>query len=132
MTTYHWHRYSIAEAFTRIIHSENPWVALGDFLDDWKRSELDDRLMLVAQPLDDATTPEEARWAALLAATVEQLCSQDHLSVPTWVTASRYYLSEPWYPGVKTERMRRLQEETTPDIFKQHNIFGGDRLLQRV
>ncbi len=132
MAIYHWHRYSAVESFERILHSEDPWVALGDFLDDWNRSKLEDRSILVAQPLGEARTPEEVRWAALFAATVEHLCSQDQLPHPTWTDASSYYLVDPWYLGVKTERLRRLQEETTPEIFRKHNIFGGDRLLLRV
>ena len=132
MGTYNWHRFKVSESFERIIQGENPWVALGDFLDDWRRSNHDDRLMLVLQPLKDASTPDELHWAALFAATVEQLCSQENLPLPSWVVSPRYYLSEPWYPEVKTENLRRLQEETTPDVFKRHNVFGGDRLLYRV
>ena len=52
MATYHWHRYSAAEGFRRFKQGENPWVALGDFLDDWRRSQREDRLSLVAQPLE--------------------------------------------------------------------------------
>lgn len=132
MTVYHWHRYSAAESFERIIRKEDPWVALGDFLDDWRRSNHEDRSVLVSQPLAEASTLEELRWAALFAATVEQLCSLENLPLPSWATAPRYYLSEPWYLGVRTENLRRLQEESTPEIFKRHNVFGGENLLYRV
>jgi hypothetical protein len=104
----------------------------GDFLDDWRRSAPADRFTLVTQAIAQATTDEEKRWSALFAASVEQLCSEEHLPVPAWTQASQYYLAEPWYPGVRTENLRRLQAETTPIIFKQHNIFGGDNLLARV
>ena len=114
MTSYHWHRYSTAESFERITQGEDPWVALGDFLDDWRRSNPEDRFALVAQPLGEASAPEELRWAALLAAVVEQLCSQENLPSPSWTTTPRYYLPEPWYPGVRTENLRRYQQETTP------------------
>lgn len=132
MGTYNRQRYKVSESFERILRGENPWVALGNSLDDWRRSNHDDRLMLVLQPLKDASTLDELHWAALFAATVEQLCSQENLPPPSWMAAPRYYLSEPWYPEVKTEKLRCLQEETTPDIFKRHNVFGGDRLLYRV
>lgn len=131
-STYHWHRYSAAESFERLTQGENPWVALGDFLDDWRRSQPADRLALVEQPPREVTTPEEERWAALFAAVVEQLCTQENLLPPSWITSTQYYLPEPWYPGAKTDRLRRLYAETTPDIFKQHNILAGDRLLQRI
>ena len=132
MATYYWHRYSAAEGFERITQGENPWVALGDFLDDWRRSQHEDCLALVEQPLCEATTVEEERWAALFATVVEQLCTQDNLLPPSWVMSKKYYLADPWYPDVKTERLRRLYEETTPEIFKKHNILAGDRLLQRM
>jgi hypothetical protein len=131
-TIYHWHRYSAGESFERLRQGEDPWVALGDFLDDWRRSKRDDRLDLIVQPLGEVSTPEELRWAALFAATVEQLCTQDQLPPPSWTATPSYSLSEPWYPGVKTERLRRLLEETTPEVFRRHNVFGGDNLLDRV
>jgi len=45
--------------------------------------------------------------------------------------AEEYCLAEPWYlyPGT---RMRAWSEETTPAPFKMRNIFGGDRILDRV
>lgn len=132
MTIYYWHRYSAAESLERIMQGEDPWVALGDFLDDWRRSNHGDRFALVEQPLEESSTLEELQWAALFAAAVEQLCSQEQLSLPAWTMAPRYYLSEPWYLGVRTANLRRLQEETTPEIFKRHNIFGGEKLLNRV
>jgi hypothetical protein len=132
MASYHWHRYTAAESFDRLLQGENPWVTLGDFLDDWRRSAIADRPTLVVQPIANASTNEEKQWSALFAASVEQLCSEDQLPPPSWTQASQHYLSEPWYPGVRTENLRRLQAETTPTIFKQHNVFGGDNLLSRV
>ena len=132
MASYHWHRYDVAESFQRIQQGENPWVAFGDFLDDWRRSQREDRLALVEQPPEQATTPDEQRWAALFAATVEQLCAQEQLPLPAWASASIYYLSEPWYPEARTENLRRLLADTTPAIFKNHNVFGGEDILSRV
>ncbi|MGH2478656.1 MAG: hypothetical protein ACRDHW_03235 [Ktedonobacteraceae bacterium] len=132
MASYHWHRYSASEGFQRIQRGENPWVALGDFLDDWLRSDRADRLTLVEQPLEKATTPEEEHWGALFAATVEQLCAQEQFPRPAWSNAPRYYLQEPWYPEARTENLRRFLKETTPEIFKKHNVFGGENILSRV
>ncbi|HZS77570.1 MAG TPA: hypothetical protein VFA41_13235 [Ktedonobacteraceae bacterium] len=132
MTSYHWHRFSVAEAFERIQQGENPWVAFGDFLDDWHRSQPEDRSALVQQAPGEARTEDEQRWAALFAATVEMLCTKEQLPIPGWVTSPRYYLQEPWYPEARTANLRRLQEETTPETFKRHNVFSGDRILERV
>lgn len=132
MASYYWHRYSAAEGFERIKRGENPWVAFGDFLDDWRRSDREDRFALVTQPLSEVSTPEEQRWAALFAAAVEQLCSQESFLPPSWTTSPRYYLPEPWYPVGKTENLRRLLAETTPEVFRRHNVFAGERILSRI
>src|SRR6266851_4296829 len=79
MGSYNWHRYSAAESYERILQGEYPWVAFGDFLDDWLRSESEDRLELVSQPLGKASTPDEQHWAALFAAAIEQLCISEVL-----------------------------------------------------
>ena len=140
---YWWHRQTIAETFDRIVaQPEFPWVAIGDFLDEWRRSEREDRLALVegtiasrdtiAQP---AATTEEAlffqRWAAFCAATVEWLCWQSELPWPSWTGREEYHLQAPWflYPG---DLLRPWQLVSTPAPFKMRNIFGGDRFLDRV
>src|SRR5689334_3749825 len=93
---YHWHRYTASESFGRILKGDNPWVAFGDFLDDWRRSDYEDRLELVTQPLEKASTPDGGRWAALLAGAIEQLCIEENHPVPAWIKEPRYYLQEPW------------------------------------
>jgi hypothetical protein len=130
MEKYRWHRYTIAESFDRLTRAENPWVAFGDFLDDWRRSDPQDRYELIEAPLQDAT--HHAQWAALFAAAVEQLCSRERIDPPAWVRDEKYYLLEPWYPTVRSEKMRQLYQEITPLIFKQHNVFSGDRVLDRI
>jgi len=132
MGSYHWDRYSAAESFQRIKKGEYPWVAFGDFLDDWRRSDSEDRLGLVAQPLEEATTPEEQRWATLFAGAIEELCLTENLPVPGWIMESRYYLQEPWYPTARKEALRRFMEETTPQAFKLRKVFVGDRALLRA
>src|SRR6266851_4315558 len=106
MTTspYQWHRQTVAETFERICgrNSATPWVAIGDFLDDWRR-----------------------------AAMVEWLCWQDHLPFPEWTKQKSYRLQEPWFL-YKGWRLRAWQLATTPTPFKMRKIFGGDRMLDRV
>ena len=133
MSAYSWHRYTAAESLRRISDQhEEPWVAIGDFLDDWRRSEKEDRAELVCEPVAKVTTFELQRWAAFFAATVEELCTQDRLPVPAWVMETQYILSEPWYLEARTESLRKLQTDTTPEIFKRRNILGGDLMLSRV
>ncbi len=132
MSSYHWDRYTASESFERIKRGEYPWVAFGDFLDDWYRSRSEDRCDLITQPLAEAATAEEQRWATLFAGAIEELCQMDSIPMPIWIMESRYYLAEPWYPTARKEALRRFMEETTPQTFKQRKVFVGDRALLRA
>lgn len=130
---YHWQRQTIAETFARIqAEPAQPWVAIGDFLDDWRRSAVGDRLELAALGIAPAgDDPALQRWAAFCAAMVEWLCWEDHLPFPAWTNRDEYRLSQPWflYPG---DLLRAWQLATTPTPFRLRNIFGGDQMLSRV
>jgi hypothetical protein len=131
---YHWHRQTIAETFEGISKGKggSPWVPIGDFLDDWRRSDVEDRLELVNMGIASAgDDPELLRWAAFCAGMVEWLCWQDHLAFPEWTSNSAYHLPQPWflYPG---DLLRAWQLASTPTPFKMRNIFTGDQVLSRV
>jgi hypothetical protein len=126
------HHQTAAEKFDRILSGTMPWVAIGDFLDDWRRLPQPERSGLVSQPIAEAGDAlEMRRWAAFLAATVEWLCWNDGLPFPAWTSSPAYTLPEPWflYPGW---RLRAWQLATTPTPFRMRNIFGGDHMLDRV
>lgn len=56
-TRYGWQRQTIGETYRRICRAPSfPWLAIGDFLDDWRRSAPEDRLALV----EDGITAVEA------------------------------------------------------------------------
>ncbi len=133
---YSWHRQTISETFDHIVRDPAyPWVAIGDFLDDWRRSVREDRLELVKGGIPADTNCQRSadlkRWAAFCAAMVEWLCWQDQLPFPGWTSRDEYRLAEPWflYPG---DLLRAWQLATTPTPFKLRNIYGGDRMLNRA
>lgn len=133
-TRYFWKRQTIAETFARIRADwEHPWLAIGDFLDDWRFTEPHDRGDLVREGIVvlDQDSDEVHRWAAFCAAMVEWLCWHDGLSFPAWTSRAEYRLEEPWflYPG---DLLRAWQLATTPAPFKMRNIFGGDQMLARA
>ena len=119
-----------AETLRLIVGGVAPWLAFGQFLDDWRGAPAGQRAPLAWEPPPDVPA-EHLRWAALLAAAVEWLCVQDGLPVPPWTGRASYRLEEPWflYPGW---RLRAWQLIETPAPFKTRNIFGGDRILSRV
>ena len=121
---------TVAETLQWLANSDDPWLAIGQFLDDWRAVEPSRRVSLVREAPPDVS-PEHYRWAAFLAATVDYLCVQDNLPIPAWTSRVEYRLAEPWflYPGW---RLRAWQLAETPVPFRMRNIFGGDRILTRV
>src|SRR5260370_6820076 len=95
---YRWHRQTIAETFERICgrNGTTPWVAIGDFLDDWRRSAVEDRRELVTEPIAPAPTPELHRWAAFCAAMEECLCCHHGFPFPYSPRQETYSLQKPW------------------------------------
>ena len=70
---YGWRRQTIRETYGRICRELSfPWLAVGDFLDDWRRSAVEDRLELVEDGINAAgSEPRLRRWAAFCSAMVE-------------------------------------------------------------
>lgn len=131
---YSWKRQSIQETFARIqTDLHHPWLAIGDFLDDWRFTEVSDRADLVREGISavDPHNVDLLRWAAFCAAMVEWLCWQDGLPFPAWTARVEYRLEEPWflYPG---DLLRAWQLAMTPAPFKMRNIFGGDQMFARA
>ena len=124
---------SAAETIERIRGGEPPWVAMGDFLDDWRRATPTRRRAMIRTPVQPEGAQKLARWASLLAASVDRLCwiAEPRMPAPAWVLDPRFILPEPWFllPGW---RSRAHQLVDTPAAFKARNIFGGDRILARV
>jgi hypothetical protein len=108
----------------------DPWLALGQFLDDWRGMVTTRRSGLITEPPKEVCV-EHLRWAALLAAAVDWLCAQEQISPPAWIHRPEYWLADPWflYPGW---RLRAWQLAETPVPFRMRNIFDGDRILSRV
>lgn len=121
-----------AQTFERVRAGDDPRLAVGDFLDDWRRTPPSRRASLVASPIGEAgRDADRRRWAAFFAAMVDQLCAEAGLESPAWTTRSAYRLKEPWFlvPGWA---LRAWQLTTTPVPFRMRNIFGGDNLLNRA
>ncbi len=125
---------SARETLARIIDGTAPWVALGDFLDGWHRSDFHAREEIIREPLSTTDSAELLRWAALIAAAVDWLAwnaEPERVSPPEWVNGDEFVLPRPWflYPGW---RLRMHQLVDTPAPFKRRNIYGGDRILARA
>ncbi len=131
MTTssYRWH--SVAEVFEGICNNQTPWVAIGNFLNDWWFFAVEHRRELIETPILQATTPETQRWAAFCAAMVEWLCWQEGLPFPGWTGQKCYILTDPWFLYERVSKRAWLLA-STPAPFKMRNIYGGDRMFNHV
>ncbi len=123
-----YHIHTIYSVVAQISQGEDPWFALGNFLHDWWCHTEDVRRDLIAEPPAVATGPEERRWAAFCAATVEALCSRTALACPAWVTQPDYFLEYPWFYYPQPSQRDWLLS-TTPEPFKRRNIFVGGNVL---
>jgi hypothetical protein len=111
--------------FGEICKGERPWIALGNFLNDWFANAVDRRAELVAEALPDAPDDENSqRWAAYCASSVEYLCHRYNVQCPEWVSDDRYVLKEAWYCHEEPHRREDLIA-STPVEFRKRNIYSG-------
>ena len=125
---------SMAATFARIVADPGAaWLAVGDFLDDYRALPLDRHAGLVAAPIaspgDDAVL---RRWAAFCAATVDLLCWRDNSPIPPWTGQPLYRLPEPWFVYEDAPSLRPWMLATTPTPFRMRKIFTGSEVLSRV
>lgn len=123
---------TIAQALARVRQGVDPRVALGDFLDDWRRTPSAERAGLITDPIGPAGDDLHVRrWAAFFAATAEKLATDEGLPRPRWAASSQYRLPGPWFlePALS---LRAWLLASTPAAFKARNIFCGDDLFRRA
>ena len=120
-----WKTHTMQLAFQDICKGEQPWIALGNFLNYWFEYARDRRSELIAEAISEAPQEEYyQRWAAFCAASVEHLCNKYGVPCPEWAYDSKYVLSEPWYCDPMLSRRDRLIA-TTPEEFRKRNVCSG-------
>jgi hypothetical protein len=124
---------TIEISYREICEGEDPWIPLGNFMNDFFGNYPDRREELVKDSIQEPvdSTPDMHRWAVFLAATVEYLCQRYDIPCPAWVHSSAYQLSEPWYYSIGAHKphVRERLERETPEPFTRRNIFCGNRMF---
>ncbi len=124
---------TIEISFHEICEGEDPWIPLGNFLNDFFGNYPERREELVRDPLQkpEDLTPDDSRWAVFCAATVEHLCQKYAIPCPDWVNDPAYMLAEPWYYslGAHKPSVRERLERETPEPFTRRNIYCGNRMF---
>ncbi|HEY0756928.1 MAG TPA: hypothetical protein VGD98_23450 [Ktedonobacteraceae bacterium] len=119
----------MAYSYQEICQGEEPWIALGNFMNAWHGDAKTQRLVLVKDPLVtlENITPELQKWATFIAASVEWFCKEYDLPCPTWIYNPTYNLSEPWFYsiGADREKVRQQLMRETPEPFTRRNIYCG-------
>jgi hypothetical protein len=127
------HLQTMAFTYQEICQGERPWVALGNFMNDWFDYAKDRRAELVKTPiaLPEKPTEEQFRWAVFCAASVEYLCTRYAVPCPAWVYNPLYMLSEPWFdaPMAHKPEVQAYLMEQTPEPFARRNIYCGNRMF---
>jgi hypothetical protein len=125
--------HTMALTYQAICQGERPWVALGNFMNEWFDYARDQREHLVADPIALPERPDShgLRWAAFCAASVEWLCGHYEVPCPSWVYNSSFSLPEPWFdsPGAHKPQVRERLLQQTPEPFTRRNIFCGNRVF---
>lgn len=124
---------TMSVSYREICAGEDPWIPLGNFMNDFFGNYPERREELVRDPLAEPAemTPELYRWAVFCAASVEYLCQKYDLPCPTWALNPAYTLAEPWYYslGAHKESVRERLRQQTPAAFTRRNIYCGNRMF---
>lgn len=115
-------------SFEEICQGQDPWIPLGNFMNDWYAYHADRRQELVADPLPETYPSAFHQWATFCAAAVEWFCNTYRIPYPSWVYSSKYTLSETWFFHDREKVQTRLLT-TTPEEFTRRNIFCGNRMF---
>ena len=124
---------TIAVTYAEICQGEKPWIALGNFMNDFFGNFPDRREELVKDPIQESSeaSPELHRWAVFCAASVEWLCERYGIPCPSWVHNPIYTLSQAWFysPGAHKPEVRDRLIQRTPEPFTRRNIYCGNRMF---
>lgn len=125
-------RSTALEYFSQIQKQDDFWLAMGNFLDDFRSASLDEKKRMTRDPIFLSHDFDgQERFAAFFAALVEHLCYHSGLEIPAWTQGQEFVLNQPWFLH-ENWRFRAWQLATTPASFKKRNIFGGNNMLDRV
>ena len=122
---------SIYEISVRANAGEDFYLLLGDFLDDFYRSDDKTRAEVVAEPPTDMKNQE---FVPFLAATAHKLALDHGLTPPRWAFEPRCYLpgTMPFFSCNASGKLRLLFMYKSPSEFKHRNLFVDENVLKRV
>jgi len=98
------------------------------------RVRLSDNLQVIeslfaSEPKRYNTIPQDVY--AYMAATVEQLTIELHITAPSWINKQFYFLEEPWFPKevLKYTKLKESLKKLSPDAFKKRNLYVSENAI---
>ena len=115
---------TIQETKNRMMSEEPHWqIPLMDFVDDF-------RCYRDIKAVEHGIEPTHPKFDALLASSVEYLCRENDLPIPSWVYDIEP-LSDPWFVS-GLENLKAMALSESPAAFRIRKIFVLENFLQRV
>jgi|GEM_PF-6200602 hypothetical protein len=117
--------------YLQVVKERNVYFAYGEFLDRFRECSKEKMQQLINERPDDESE-EDLINVAKLAATIEILCKEYSLSIPTWVMEEQYFLKDDyWTEDVTILEYKQLLKETSPEEFKKRKLYFGDNVMDR-
>ena len=102
---------------------------MANFIDEFNRSSTEKKQKMVGKfPFKGIT---DKKYAAYIAAMVEELCFTNNIDIPDWVFDKKYSLKEPFFVG-GLESIKAFLIVESPLPFRRRNIFVSENVLKRV
>lgn len=102
-----------------------PKILISEFIDNFNKSGIDERIRLIADPPVDLP---KKHLQAYLAAVVDFLCHRDKIEIPKWT--KEIYLTEPFFYG--GEKLKAILISESPVAFRRRNLFVSSNAVMRV
>jgi hypothetical protein len=102
---------------------------LANFIDEFNAADIEKKKKMVETfPFENV---KNKKYAAYVAAMVEELCLTNDMEIPEWVFDKRYRLKEPYFVG-GLESLKAFLIVESPLSFRRRNIFVSANVLKRV
>lgn len=102
---------------------------MANFIDEFNRSSREKKQKMVEEfPFKGI---KNKKYAAYIAAMVEELCFTNNIDIPEWVFDKKYSLKEPFFVG-GLESIKAFLIVESPLPFRRRNIFVSENVLKRV
>ena len=112
---------------------EDFYLLLGDFLDEFYRSDKDTKQKMIAEEPRSRSLETLREHLSFAAATAHKLANDYSIPVPSWVFKKQYYhVGKPFFGCRAKGNLRLLFMYSSPSEFKHRNLFVDENVLKRV